>query len=336
MVTTSNPLPDTAFEVLEAEAYQRKLATLLPRAQKRIVIAAMGMLWGDKTGPLLTEVGKALDRGVKVHILFDIFTRLGTGVPGGRQVFRQQWQKTVAAFDEFRQKGARVDMVGKLGLNPFKGRCHVKITVVDDDCFTFGGVNFVDSAFTNHDFMLHASDADLADCLTQLVGRIGHAHIAMPNGEVPLGKDAAILFDGGRPKHSVIYDRAVQLTQEAERVWFVSQMAPSGPLANVLHATDSSIYFNRPENMTETLPSWAQAFDQQRYRTVNQYTLQNYIHAKFMLFELFDGSKALITGSNNFSYRGIVFGTQEIALYSTDTRLWNRLHKFINQHINPA
>ncbi|MGH7157598.1 MAG: phospholipase D-like domain-containing protein [Candidatus Saccharimonadales bacterium] len=335
-MATNSSLPDTTFKVLEAEAYYRHLAALLPRAKKRIVIAAMTVLWGDKTGVLLAEVGKAFERGVQVHILLDVFTRLGTGAQDGRKVFREQWRKTVATLDDFRKKGARVDMVGKIGLNPFKGRYHAKVTVIDDDCFAFGGINFVDIAFANHDFMLHTTNVDLADCLAQLIDRIGRAYVALPDGEVPLGDNTTILFDGGRPKHSIIYERALQLTRQSERVWFVSQMAPSGPLARALKATDAVVYFNRPEQVVEAVARWAQAFDQQRYRTVNAFRGQEYIHAKYMLFELFDGTKALITGSNNFSYRGIAFGTQEIAIYSTDTGLWNHLYKFINQHINPA
>lgn len=322
------------FDLLDANTYVQRLANHISQAKKRIVIASMAVLWGDKTGTLFAEIDKALARGVNVHILLDAYTRTGLGFNGTKQLFRQRLQKTEAIFKDIQKKGARVDLVGKIGINPFKGRCHVKITVVDDDCFSFGGINFVDQAFVNHDYMLHTHNADLADCLAQLVGRIGRAKLPLPDAEVPLGSHSSILFDGGKPKHSIIYERATILARQAERVWFVSQMAPSGPLAHALKAANATCYFNRPEQVTHTIASWALAFDQQRYRIVNHYYGHDYIHAKFILFELYDGSKALITGSNNFSYRGVAFGTQEIALYSTDKQLWQQLVDFTNKHIS--
>jgi hypothetical protein len=47
------------------------------------------------------------------------------------------------------------------------------------------------------------------------------------------------------------------------------------------------------------------------------------------LFELKDGSKAVLSGSHNFSWRGVAFGTKEIALYSTDPNVWRRLQDVV-------
>jgi hypothetical protein len=48
-----------------------------------------------------------------------------------------------------------------------------------------------------------------------------------------------------------------------------------------------------------------------------------------MLFELNDGSKVVLSGSHNFSWRGVAFGTKEIALQSSDPALWRRLHDVV-------
>lgn len=325
--------PNISFQVVQSQAYYDQLLKVLPGAKKRIVLAAMGVLWGEKTDKVFHELEKALSRGVHVHVLLDAYTRFAFTKPGQSRSTRLRYKKTVLLLEELQQKGARISMVGKLGFNPFKGRCHVKITVVDDHCFSFGGVNFTDESFVNSDYMLYAKHSELADCLEQLVTRVAGPVRPLPNAEVPIAKHQSILFDGGEPGHSIVYDQALQLATKAKKVWYVSQMAPNNRLVRALQQTDTTFFFNRPEAM-EVPANWSQAFDQQRFRITNSYSRAEYLHAKFILFELQDGTKALISGSHNLTYRGVAFGTQEIALHSTDTKLWNQLKNFIDQHIS--
>jgi len=58
------------------------------------------------------------------------------------------------------------------------------------------------------------------------------------------------------------------------------------------------------------------------------------LHAKFMLFELKDGTKTLVSGSHNFSERGVRYGTQEIAIRSTDEKLWEQLYDFLKTSVD--
>ena len=236
------------------------------------------------------------------------------------------------SLENLSKAGARVYCFGKIGFPPYKGRCHVKITVVDDVSYSFGGINFIDQTFDFADYMLMSEDPSIADCLEQLTERIGKNRPPLLDGEVPMGKSTHILFDGGRPKHSLIYERACELTARAKQVHLFSQMTPSGQLATLLNETNSTIYFNRPEQM-DAVASLGQAFDQQRYRINNQYKGQEYIHAKFMLFDLPGGKKALLSGSHNFSYRGVRYGTQEVALHSTNPKLWDSLYQFMQKHL---
>lgn len=319
--------------VQTADEYYSALLQHIEKAKKRIIVAAMVMVWGEKTGQLFKAIKKASERGVQVHMLFDAYTRTGFGVRP-KQAFRGEiLPKTVAFFEQLRQAGARVDEVGTVGINPFRGRCHVKISVVDDECFSFGGINGTDESFTIHDYMLHAHNPDLADSLAQLVATIGASKDALPDATTQLDQQNTLLFDGGKPKHSIIYDHAVSLSRQAKHVYYVSQMAPSGKLGTVLRHVQVDCYFNRPQQVVELPARWGLAWDQARYGTVNRYRGTTYIHAKFMLFELQDGTKALLSGSSNFSYRGVKFGTKEIALYSTDEELWHQLYNFLQKYI---
>lgn len=322
------------FSLQEAQRYYDDLLAKLPHAKERIVLAAMFVVWDEVTDPIFREIEKALDRGVRVHILLDNYTRLGlmSNVGFLRTTWRVRFKKTLLELDQLQKKGARISYVGTIGINPFKGRCHVKITVVDNHSYSFGGINFSNEHLSNSDYMLYAHDADVADCLEQLVGHIAQAPTFLPDAEVAFGENATILFDGGEPRHSIIYSRAIELARESKRAFYVSQYAPSGALAQALGHIDTTYYFNSPEQMN--VPArWGQAFDQQRYRVPNSYQLRKYIHAKFILFELKNGKYALVSGSNNFSYRGVAFGTKEIALYSTDKKLWQEFHSFIQRHL---
>jgi phosphatidylserine/phosphatidylglycerophosphate/cardiolipin synthase-like enzyme len=325
------PAPIT-MAVADGETYYHQLLKNIPRARKRITIASMVLLNGERTGELLKLLKSALKRGVRVQILLDNYTRLPRFELQPADSRKSRLASTFQILQDLQEAGASVYYFGKIGLNPYKGRCHIKVTIVDDAIYAFGGLNFYDEALGTTDFMLRGDNAAAGDCLEQLVERIGTAKPPMPDAEIRLDPVSNILFDGGRPKHSIIYERACELTAQAERVHYVSQMAPSGELARLLAETDATLYFNRPEQMIAP-DRYGQAFDQKKYRLANSYVGGQYIHAKFMVFELRGGRRAVISGSNNFSYRGVAYGTQEIGLHSSEPKLCTELLGFMESHI---
>ena len=320
------------FAVLEAGKYYDSLLKEVPKAKKRIVIAAMVLLWGERTAPIFIMLQDALKRGVKVTILFDDYTRMRHlyGVYGKRGA--ERLKQTFRTLEDLSAQGAKICKFGKIGLIPQKGRCHIKVVVIDNLSYSFGGTNFIDEGFDIADYMLTSNSKAVADCLAELVERICHAQPPLPDGEVKLDKQYRVLFDGGRTGRSLIFERACELAAQAHRVLYASQMVPSGQLARLLHETDATILTNRAEQM-DPIPGIAQAFDLQKFRINNAYTGTAVIHAKIILFELPGNKKALLVGSHNYSYRGVAFGTQEIALHSTDPELWEKLYNFVQKRI---
>jgi cardiolipin synthase len=321
------------MEVTRAEDYFEALLRAVPKAKKRIVIAAMIVLWGERTAPIFIMLQDALKRGVKVTILLDIYT--GTPAAYGlqpRATRSARVKQTFQALEDLGKLGAHVYRYGKVGIVPFKGRCHVKATIIDDISYSFGGVNFSDDAFTLADYMLRTTDPKIADSLAKLVRHIGTTPPPLDNQHIKLSEGQQLLFDGGQRGTSLIYERACELAAQSKRAHYVSQMVPSGQLAHLLQECNGSIYSNRPEQM-DPFSSLGQAFDGQKYRILNKYKGNHYIHAKYILFELRSGAKVLLSGSHNFSYRGVSFGTQEIALQSTDPKLWEALHTFLKTRI---
>jgi cardiolipin synthase A/B len=321
-----------SFKLLPAPEYYGRLQKVIALAKRRVVIEAMVVLMDGRTEVFVPLLLDMLRRGVKVRIVGDIYSHFESQTASiANRGPHFSWKKTMLATEQLREAGAEVVYFGKLGINPFSGRCHTKITVIDDTVFTFGGVNFSDSHFDYRDLMLECQNTALADRLDNLVRDIQKAG-KQPNLTEKLDTYSTLLFDGGTPGHSVIYKKACEIIADARKVYYVSKMCPSGVLARLLSKTEAHCYFNRPE--LEGLPAnLAIIWDQRRFGIKNLYTGSQHVHAKIILTEGHDGSRHIISGSNNFSWRGIAFGTKEIAVHSTNPVLWQAFYDFIQQQI---
>lgn len=320
------------MKLLITDQYYNNLLNAVMYAKARIVLAGMVVYVDDKTMPILDQVELATKRGVLVHIYVDSGFRhvlIGDN-PYALLKHRQTLIKTLDVFARLRQAGAQITELRKMGLNPFKGRCHVKAVVVDNQIFSFGGINFTGNAFKSADYMLYKADTKVADEVVKMLAKL----VIDQNGDAEYVIDSKnnILLDNGKPGQSIIYDRTCELAQNAKKIYYISQMVPSGRLASVIKATNSVCYFNRPAQGKGLIVA-SLIVDKAHVKIANYYKRKKYLHAKFMLFEMQDGSKALISGSHNFSWRGVVYGTQEIALYSTDEKLWNQLYVFMKQNV---
>lgn len=318
------------FEVENATQYLSRLQDLVPRARSRIVLAAMMILGGDETSPVLEQILKAAERGVKVHVLADRYVLSMASKPSdvSKTTRTHQQNEVIGFFKALEKSGGKAIWIGEIGLNPYAGRYHCKITVVDDDVFSFGGVNFTDDSFDNVDFMLHATNSKLADDLVKLVTKNAQGHPA-EDFEQELDQDNIMLFDAGQRGKSIIYDRACRLAAQSDQVTYVSQMAPSGRLAAALRKASATCFCTRPGQADMGVSRAAQTWDWLRNGLANSYEGQNYIHAKFILYKLKDGGMAALCGSHNFSWRGVAFGTKEIALLSYDPKVYKQLQAIV-------
>ncbi|HEY5668267.1 MAG TPA: phospholipase D-like domain-containing protein [Candidatus Saccharimonadales bacterium] len=317
---------------ITATDYLAALQQVLPLAKKRIVIHAMVLLWQPHTETLLPLLRDALERGVELRIVGDLYSKFHSNMPKFvRGDHGPRWGHTLAINSELQSLGAHVTYVGKIGLNPYKQRCHSKITIVDNHVYSFGGVNFYSGAFTFHDYMLTTTSKTLADRLYSLVCAI-EKYPRMTDFADPIDEENTLLFDGGSPGSSAIYKTACEVVATAKKVYYVSKMCPSGELAKLINKTDNACYFVRPAQ--DDLPAnLALIVDRARFGITNRYKGKRYIHAKFILTEDNDGSKHVISGSNNFSWRGIAYGTKEIAIHSTDEKLWQTFYNYMQKEI---
>jgi len=318
------------------QEYVHQATELARTAQDRIFLISMVIADHPATHELIDALEAAARRGVKVTVTADIFTYgevsgsflpLRYDSPGIKDVN--------SMVKRLRASGVKFLWLGRARTTFLNGRTHSKWCIVDDTCFVFGGVNMYQGGVAeNTDYMFRVESNRLADRLAYEQGRIIKAERTSTNyPSVNHELDGnSMLIDGGIIAHSVIYRRALELAKEATHIIFVSQYCPTGKLSRLLKKKNASLYFNRLEQadlLNRTLIRTSMLFS--GLKTL--YKKEPYLHAKFIIFTMEDGSKVAISGSHNFAYTGVLFGTREIALETTDMKIIGQLESFYRKYI---
>jgi cardiolipin synthase len=187
-----------------------------------------------------------------------------------------------------------------------------------------------DSGFSNNDYMFHVQNKGLADFLRREHNNIIATASEYNGTQYTINKTSQCYIDGAQPYSSIIYKRACWLADHAESAVYVSQYYPTGKLGSLLKNISMSYYINRPENM-RGLAKLMLIFDRWRCRIKNNYKKDRYLHAKFIIFTMQDGTKIALTGSHNFSFAGVRFGTIEINMETSDHHAITQLESFIEK-----
>jgi len=316
--------------------YVAQATELVNKATKRVYLIAMVVADHPATHELIVALENAAKRGVAVTVTADIFTY--GEVSGGFlpiKYYSPGVKEVNHMVKSLKAAGVKFLWLGRGHITLLNGRTHSKWCVVDDTCFVFGGVNMYQEGIAeNIDYMFRLENNRLADRLGYEQKRIAKAERASTNyPSVTYELEGnSVLIDGGIVAHSVIYRRAVELAREAVHITFVSQYCPTGKLARILKNKDVELYFNRPEqanSLNRTLIRLSMLTS--GFKT--QYTKEPYLHAKFIIFTMKDGSKVAITGSHNFAFTGVLFGTREIALETADPGIINQLESFYKKYV---
>lgn len=312
--------------------YGHELIKSISQAQKSITLAAMVVDTASPMSSVFLELKKALNRNVNITLYVDVFTRLSFYESFHPYRARKDYNALLHQLSRLSQDGASVVWLGKLGANPYKRRFHQKISLIDNETVYFaGGINLTGESFHHHDLMIHTKNTELATLLSSQLQRIAREHYI--NDEMhKLSHNNTLLIDGGHPHSSVIYDTALEYATKAEDIIYVSQMAPSGKLANILIKKPTAFYLNTPSSMS-LLGGTSELINQKRYRFNSTYQGKRYIHAKYMLFTLPNGDRIALTGSHNFSERGVNYGTKEIALLTKDENIWQSLSVYTRKEL---
>ncbi len=326
----------TKATLLPAKQYVQDLTNEIKKSQNRVSIMSLAISDDPSTHELFASVRRAAKRGVITNVAADSFTFSEFG--GYFSPFKYRRARSVAAAKLARElKDAGVTfrwLGGGFKFNPFAGVTHIKWAIVDDAVYCFGGVNLYQEGIEWNDYMFKLHDAQLADELAREQLEITQADMSPVNyngyrKNLPLG---SVYVDNGDRGKSIIYKRACELANRASSIIFVSQYCPSGRLADILKKKNTKIYYNQPES-THFYTRLFIAFAKFKYGLNSLYIRKNYLHAKFILFEMPDGQKIALTGSHNFSYTGVNFGTREVALETSDLHIYQQLEDFFKENI---
>lgn len=304
-------------------------------AKKRIYLISLVIADHPNTHELIDELENAARRGVEVVMAADVLTFgsvISDFLPGRyRSEDTRQVQKMARTL---KRSGVKFQWLGRQRLTLYNGRTHSKWCVIDDTVFSFGGVNMYQQGIDNVDYMFKVTNKRIADRLVEEQERILDAEkrlISYPSVAYEHGEDT-ILIDGGIVGQSIIHRRTKELAQEAESIVFVSQYCPTGKLSRILRSKNAKVYYNRID-LAKGLNTFAVRGSILLGRLKNLYTRNTYLHAKFMIFTMKDGSKRTITGSHNFAYTGVILGTREIALETSNPAIIQQLEDFIEKQV---
>lgn len=218
-------------------------------------------------------------------------------------------------------------------LLPILGRNHTKIYLVDDSYAWIGGINLFDTALVMIDFMVRMSEPTIITALEKHYFKVNdnrpkddsHVHCS----------EYDLFFDAGKKKKSIIYAQAMQLIQQAKnKITFMSQFLPDGKLLYELRTASKrgvviSIITSNEQNKSFTQFPYNIPYHILKSRLNNfpNTTLihrEKRVHAKLLIV---DGEKALF-GSHNFTSIGVMLGTEEIAIQTSDQNLVADLQHF--------
>lgn len=323
------------MKLISPSRYVNEAAEAIRHATERVYLLSMVIADHPNTRELLYEIEAAAKRGVEVRVSADIFT-FGE-VSGGflpLRYYSPGAKDTNRMVRTLKKAGVHFFWLGRARMTLFNGRTHSKWCIVDDTIFSFGGVNLYEGGITNVDYMFRLKDARLADRLVEEQRRIENAERRSsnyPSVAYEFG-DETVLIDGGFIGQSVIYRRALELTEQATHITFVSQYCPTGKLSRLLKKKDVLFYFNRPQQ-ADGLNRIVLRIALLATGLKTLYENARYLHAKCIIFTMEDGSKVALTGSHNFAYTGVLLGTREVALETRDPAIIKQLETFIRKEV---
>ena len=219
---------------------------------------------------------------------------------------------------------------------PFLNRNHIKMYVIDERIAWIGGLNLFDAAFENIDLMVKTDNEKIITALLNQFEKVNKNRNS-DNYSVEFGNDYSLYVDVGKHGKSIIYDKAIDLIKEAKKnILFMSQYVPDGPLLGelikaskrdiaitVITSSDKDALF---EHYPSKLTYLYFKFIIKRYPNIKLINLKKHMHIKLLMVD----NKLAITGSNNLTFSGVLFGTEEIMLKISDMNLLGQLEKFIS------
>jgi len=342
------------LDLLDKDQYIDELiqTTKLLTAKDRLIILTMSLDFRVGRGwQLFQAIKTALNAKTSVVILLDANNFMFQPGPKiGPLFYRRQNVSLLNSSSFFKLKedllqleklGAKVKLLNQPTRpfsNPFKGRNHIKLTIISNICY-FGGVNLIDNL--SIDSMMRVKDDNLSNFLFDFTQRLclkGSVKLCLQEDLQKKFDNYELLIDKGEKKQSIIFERAIKNINDARHgIILTCQFFPDSRLIEALNraylrGVQVQIIYNAPTkhdfpfNIVHGLLVVYMRYIKKISPDLFHHQIKDkkFLHAKILITD-----DRVIYGSHNFIYAGVKYGTSELAIESHDKFVINGLMNFI-------
>lgn len=363
---TSLPHEKTSDELtLEtSREFMTDIISSIEQAKDRVWLEFMQFESGEIMSQLVDALIAAKERGVDVSFHLDRYAKNFTRV-GNRDVWRfsqilrnpkepvselkertlKQRNRFMTEYDIEKMRAAGIvvfpNATGIQKYIPFVGDGnHRKFAIVDDTAW-LGTANLTDADISGMDnFMLRTQSEEFVDILENIFSNPPQQNTVYRSSQEQVENriDWELLVDAGRPNHSAIYDRALEMIEAAEeKIEFVTQYWPNGKLEQALiKRAKEGLDVRVVTQAHGDHRLWRYPFKTgfQSFMRYKEYSGLEILHPKKPTHTkglLVDGKMALF-GSNDLFDLSKIAGVKEISLYTENPDLVEQINGRIFNH----
>lgn len=246
-------------------------------------------------------------------------------------------RKKEMLYDDLEKSGVQITITNTPTfierIFPYKGRNHMKITIIDEIVY-IGGVNFGDKDFTYVDFMVKITDREIVRTCIDIYQKIEKN--ALEDAVIPCNAESTIVIDSGKTGVSPILETAVAAANTATKsIKHACQFTPDGPFLQALHTAYIrkvavkviTPYQNTFNSLFALIHIGNSILMKMKHRIIPLHVLHQMVHAKLTIFD----TNLAVIGSHNLSEKGVMMRTAEIALFTKNKRLLQNLSEYFDK-----
>lgn len=342
----------TSLSLITKDEYLKDLIYQIKNLDSNQEVYLMTMTFdhaGEQIKLLIETLNNALARNIEVTLLIDaqIYIFRNFKYLLGPLFYSSSLKKTYLSgrwykelnniLDNLESNGAKLKIINKpnrLFSSPFKGRSHIKISLIGEILY-IGGANLVDD--NHHDYMVKLENlksiSKLRDLVIDIHKKERVSESILEDIQLLTFKDTKIMVDRGLPLSSRILSTAIQLIEASkEEIIFTCQFFPDRTILHPLYQAAKrgikvKIVFNHHSKhfFPLSLVQYLMFVTRLGRRLSNLQYIRNdprdrFLHAKILLVD-----NNLLIGSHNLVGAGVKYGTAEIALIDNNTVLSSKL-----------
>ncbi len=329
-----------SYEVLSPLQFIKDFSEEAKNAKERVWTQSMVFQTGTGTSVIENSLIMAAKRKVDARRTRDYFTNIEM-----RKVNSDKKEEILFQDRDSRKKmreaGVLLTTTNKTffaDVFPFFWRNHTKVHIVDNVAW-IGGVNLRDDHYDRADFVVKIKNPEVVSALAMLFVQV-NKNRPLKDYKKKINDEFTLWVDRGSIGKSIIYERAEQMVDQAQKsIRFISQLPPSGKLLHeMIKSADRGVrvclvlpsyqYVNRvsfPFNKLAQFENWrlarAVSGHEKNMNIVRFEGNNGLVHGKMIVTD----EKNALWGSHNFARSGVMAGTQEADLETTNPLLIKKL-----------